>query len=275
MNKKNISAVLEVAGVSKTFYVGKKRAAAVRNVSLSIAENERVALLGGSGCGKSTLARLVTRLDTPDAGVIKLCGADITRAAGSRLRNAYQTVKMIFQDPRSAFDPRWTIGSSIKESLRIRTKTEPKSWYESETQRLLEAVGLDVMFAAAYPNEVSGGECQRAAIARAVASRPKLLICDEATSALDVSVQAQIISLLCSAGESSGIAFLFISHDIALASAFCSRVYVMRSGEIVEHGATDSIITAPKHAYTRLLIDSARQGSRGARNPKAQCAKSA
>lgn len=247
--------VLQVIGVSKTFASRQRAVEAVKNVSLEIRAGECVGLVGESGCGKSTLARLITRLEDVDEGHILLCGEDITRLKGPALRRAYRNVKMIFQDPRSSFDPRLTLGASIREALRASGNLTRRE-RAAETLRLLGEVGLDPSYGKARPGEVSGGECQRAAIARAIATRPRLLICDEATSALDVSVQAQIMDLLRSLRRQHDMAFLFISHDLALVSSFCDRTYVMRSGEIVEHGPAEHIIRSPRHPYTQKLIGS-------------------
>lgn len=248
--------ILEVSCISKTFHQANLLPIqAVRDVSLTVGEHECVGLVGESGCGKSTLARLITRLDTPDNGSIVLCGADITRSTGTALKRAYRNIKMIFQEPRSSFDPRLTLGESIQEALKPCLLSSRARAQECES--ILAEVGLNAGFAHAYPRDVSGGECQRAAIARAIVSKPRLLICDEATSALDVSVQAQILQLLRSLGTKNGMSFLFISHDLALVSSICQRVYVMYGGEIVEHGATNQIIHAPQSDYTRRLIASA------------------
>ncbi|WP_293009379.1 MULTISPECIES: ABC transporter ATP-binding protein [unclassified Oscillibacter] len=248
--------ILEVSCISKTFrQANSLPVQAVRDVSLTVGEHECVGLVGESGCGKSTLARLITRLDTPDSGSVVLCGADITRSTGAALKQAYRNMKMIFQEPRSSFDPRLTLGESIQDALRpILPSSQARA---EESERLLMEVGLDAGFTRAYPRDVSGGECQRAAIARAIASKPRLLLCDEATSALDVSVQAQILQLLRNLGTKNGMSFLFISHDLALVSSICQRVYVMYGSEIVEHGATNQIIQAPQSDYTRRLIASA------------------
>ena len=247
--------VLELRDLKKSFTVGGRTVAAVRGVSLCVAPGERVGLVGESGCGKSTLARLATKLEAPDAGEIYLCGEDIAALEGAALRRAYGNVKMIFQEPRSSFDPRLTLGASIGEALKAAGMAD-KSERKAETARLLSECGLDASYAKARPRDVSGGECQRAAIARAVAGGPKLLICDEATSALDVSVQAQIMELLCALGESYGMAFLFISHDLALVSGFCDRVCVMRDGKLVEEGETMRVIRNPENEYTRTLLAS-------------------
>ncbi|HHT17260.1 MAG TPA: ABC transporter ATP-binding protein [Papillibacter sp.] len=247
--------VLNVVNVSKTFSAHQSTVEAVKNVSLHVGAGECVGLVGESGCGKSTLARLITRLEPVDTGEISLCGEKISHLCGAALRRAYRNVKMIFQDPRSSFDPRMTIGASIREAIKASTALSRRE-RAAESVRLLCEVGLDASYDRVYPRQISGGECQRAAIARAIGAKPRLLICDEATSALDVSVQAQILDLLRTLRRQQDMAFLFISHDLALVSSFCDRTYVMRGGEIVEHGPTGDIIARPKHPYTQKLIGS-------------------
>jgi peptide/nickel transport system ATP-binding protein len=252
--------ILDVFEVSKSFFRGGRKIQAVQGVSLSVGTGESVGLVGESGCGKSTLARLITRLDTPDAGNIFLCGKDITCQSGAALRKSYDNIKMIFQEPRSSFDPRFTLGASIKEALRTAGPTTQNE-IAQEVFKFLNEAGLDESYAGAYPQDVSGGECQRAAIARAIAAKPRLLICDEATSALDVSVQAQILELLWNFRQKNDMSFLFISHDLALVSVFCERVYAMYEGRIVENGPTSQIIDHPQNEYTQKLIASALQFS--------------
>jgi len=247
-------AILKIDNVSKAFHAGKDTVEVVKNVSLDIMPGESVGLIGISGCGKSTLSKLVTRITRADCGRIFLCGEEITKLKGKDLRKAYHHVKMIFQEPRSSFDPRYTMGESILLSVQNRCKKNKEGCLK-EMRSLLYEVGLSEAYLDKYPRELSGGECQRIAIARAIISNPKLLICDEATSALDVSVQAQILALLRTLGEKNNMAFLFISHDLALVSSFCTRVYVMKEGEIVEKGETRQIIDDPKHAYTKQLIE--------------------
>ena len=161
---------------------------------------------------------------------------------------------MIFQEPRSSFDPRLTLGESICDALKPIMPMRAQRMLEAEG--LFEMVGLDAHFLKLYPTQVSGGECQRAAIARAIAQKPRLLICDEATSALDVSVQAQIVSLLNDIRRETELSLLFISHDLALVSSFCDRVYVLYEGKVVEQGATSQIIHTPVQSYTKRLIGS-------------------
>lgn len=248
---------LKTEKLCKTFSVGYRMVSAVKNVSLTVGENEVVGLVGESGCGKSTLARLITRLDVPNSGEITLCGQNISHATGRKLRRACRNMKMIFQEPRSSFDPRLTLGASIRETIKM-TEKMSSAECRAASERLLRQVGLSKSYDSMKPTDVSGGECQRAAIARAIAGRPKLLICDEATSALDVSIQAQILELLTQIQKEMGMSVLFISHDLALVSSFCARTYVMRGGEIVEQGETSQIINSPQNDYTRSLLASVR-----------------
>lgn len=247
--------ILEVRNVIKTFQErGGKRFLALDGVSLTVGEGECVGIVGESGCGKSTLARIITRQILPDSGSVLFFETEMTEIGGARLRRVYRDMKMIFQEPRSSFDPRLTLGTSIRYALRPVVKEKRK--LDAEIERLLQTVGLEKRFANAYPREVSGGECQRAAIARALAQRPKLLICDEATSALDVSVQAQMIELLNGIRRETGISYLFISHDLALVSSFCDRTYVLCGGRVVEDGPTAEIIREPREEYTKRLLAS-------------------
>ncbi len=224
---------------------------AVDGVSFEIAAGESVGLIGESGSGKSTVANMIVRLLDPTEGRIFLDGEDVTDV---EIRKIFRTVQMIFQSPQESFDPRRTLGDGIGESLL--NVGQPVAEVREEVGRLLEAVGLQAEFADRYPHEVSGGQCQRAAIARAIAIQPKLLICDEATSALDVTVQAEIVALIAHLMRGHGMACLFICHDIALAQSFCDRLLVMYRGEIVEEGLPDEVLQSPKREYTKMLIDS-------------------
>lgn len=244
--------ILSVQNLKKIFSrSGQENFVAVDGVSFEIFPEESVGLIGESGSGKSTVANMIARLLDADEGRVFLDGEDVT---GADVRDIFRNVQMIFQSPQESFDPRRTLGDSIDESLRNSGMTKREA--REETARLLEAVGLSPEFANRYPHEVSGGQCQRAAIARALAIRPKLLLCDEATSALDVTVQAEIVALLARLMRERGMACLFICHDIALAQNFCDRLLVMYRGKIVEEGTADEIIRSPKQDYTKMLIDS-------------------
>ena len=227
----------------------------VKNISMSIASREIVGIVGESGSGKSTLARMITRLVRPDQGIILLNGRDITQLKGRRLKPVYRTVQMIFQNPRDSFDPRRTLGDGIMEILKNNGAAKDEA--EKQIRDLLSTVNLPFDLALRYPHQVSGGQCQRAAIARAIAIHPQLVVCDEATSALDVTVQMQIITLLKKLQKERGVSYLFISHDLALVQAMCARAAVMRQGKIVEQGSISEVIKHPGSEYTRTLINSA------------------
>lgn len=247
--------ILKLEHIKKTFVTKTASHTAVNDVSLTIHNGEALGLVGESGCGKSTLAKVTTRLIPTDSGNITLCGENISGKKGRSLIDAYKNMQMVFQDPVTSFDPRLPIGKSISAIIkRHHGCTGEES--AKRTVALLDRVGLDSAYAKALPTQISGGECQRAAIARAIALEPKLLICDEATSALDVSVQAQITGLLKELGETLNMSFLFISHDLALVSSFCSRIAVMYQGSIVETATTQNLLENPQHPYTKLLLSS-------------------
>ena len=247
--------ILEVKDLTKKFpQQGKGDFLAVDHISFRLDRGETLGVVGESGSGKTTLAKLVCRLTEPTKGSIRLWGQDITKAKGKQLRKTYQNIQMVFQDPVSSFDPRQTLGAGIGEYLR--NAGIAKGDVQARVTKLLEQCGLEAEFARRYPHEVSGGQCQRAAIARALAVKPEILICDEATSALDVTVQRQIMELLWQLRDSQGISYLFICHNLALVQAFCHRVLVMRQGKIVEEGTADEVILHPKTEYARILADS-------------------
>ncbi len=247
--------VLETRNLRKVFSAGsREQVLAVDDVSFTVGVGEKVAIIGESGSGKTTVAKLVTRLLAVTSGQIFLDGVDITNARGNTLKQAYKKMQMVFQSPIDSFDPRCTLGDGIAESLRNHGATKAEA--QAETARLLTLCGLRADFANCYPHEVSGGQCQRAAIARALAIVPQLLILDEATSALDVTVQAEIMVLLNRLQQELSMSYLFICHDIALVQDFCDRVLVMKDGRIVEEGTAETIIRHPQIEYTQMLIDS-------------------
>ena len=245
--------ILKVSGLTKTFSrQGQADFTAVKNISFDLFPGECLAIIGESGSGKTTAVNMIARLVDVTSGSIFLDGEDITHLKGKPLREVYRTMQMVFQTPADSFDPRRTLGDGIGESLR-NAGLSPKET-RKKVEALLKDCGLPPEYADRYPHEVSGGQCQRAAIARALAVGPKVLICDEATSALDVTVQKEILDLL--RGLEGDLAILFICHDISLVQQFCHRVLVMHRGEIVEQGTPDEVICRPQHAYTRHLIDS-------------------
>lgn len=247
--------ILKVEALTKTFS-GQREIAAVNGISFELFHGECLAIIGESGSGKTTAVNMISRLTDVTAGSIFLEGQEITHRKGKQLREVYRQMQMVFQTPTDSFDPRRTLGDGIGESLRNAGLTRKET--QKRVEALLEKCGLPGEFANRYPHQVSGGQCQRAAIARALAIEPKLLICDEATSALDVTVQKEIISLLNELRKQRGknLSILFICHDISLVQQFCDRVLVMYRGEIVEEGTPDAVIRAPKNDYTKRLIDS-------------------
>ena len=251
------SPILRVENLTKKFTRrGQPDFTAVDHISFEMSPGECLGIIGESGSGKTTVVNMITRLLDSTEGSIFLDGENITNIRGRELRKVYSKMQMVFQTPSDSFDPRRTLGDGIGESLRNNGWTREKT--ADEVARLLKICGLSSDFASRYPHQVSGGQCQRAAIARALAIRPKLLICDEATSALDVTIQKEIIALLneLRRAEGSNLSILFICHDIALVQQFCSRVLVLYKGCIVEQGVPDEVIRNPQDTYTKRLIDS-------------------
>lgn len=246
--------ILKADHLKKIFVSGKKSTTAVDDVSFELVRGECLGIVGESGSGKSTIARMLTHLEGVTEGKIFLKGKDITHVGGKALRNIYQDMQMVFQMPMESFDPRCTLGDGIGESLRNMGITRAET--RKRVENLLERCGLDKEYADRYPHQVSGGQCQRAAIARALAVSPEILICDEATSALDVTVQKQILELLIELKQKENLSFLLICHDLALVQAFCDKVLVLYHGKTVEYGTPDDIINHPKMEFTKKLIDS-------------------
>ena len=246
--------VLSVRHLRKVFPVkGADDLVAVDDVSFHVGPGECVGLVGGSGCGKSTTARLITRLTDVTSGQILLLGKDVTHVRGRALRAMYGQVSMVFQNPAGSFDRRRTLGHGIAETLLNQGAGRREA--EARVAELMEQCGLDPTLARRFPHEVSGGQCQRAAIARALASDPALLVCDEATSALDVTVQAQVVEMLDRIRRDRGLSLLFICHDLALVQRLTERVLIMSEGRIVESGPTREVLAHPTHDYTRRLIE--------------------
>ena len=249
--------VLKVENLTKVFTrKGQPAFTAVDHIGFELCPGECLGLIGESGSGKTTVVNMITRLLDSTEGRILLSGEDITRLSGKKLRKAYREMQMVFQTPTDSFDPRCTLGDGIGESLRNNGMSRAET--KQEVARLLTECGLTPEFAARYPHQVSGGQCQRAAIARALAVKPRLLICDEATSSLDVTIQKEIIALLNELRSHHGaeLSILFICHDIALVQQFCNRVLVLYKGKIVEQGVPDEVIRHPQDNYTKRLIES-------------------
>ncbi|NBM16623.1 oligopeptide/dipeptide ABC transporter ATP-binding protein [Streptomyces sp. GC420] len=251
------AALLEVRGLAVDFAVrgarGRQVTHAVRDVSLTVAEGSVFGLVGESGSGKSTLARAALGLIRPTSGGSVLDGIDVGAARGGTLRALRRSAAMVFQNPVAALNPRRTAAASIAEPLQLHGLPRPE--IERRVAGLLDQVGLGSGHGGRLPHELSGGQCQRVGIARALATRPRLLVLDEPTSALDVSVQAQILNLLLELKREHGLTYLLISHDLDVVRHMSDTVGVMYRGRLVEHGPAREVLGEPAHPYTRTLLD--------------------
>jgi oligopeptide/dipeptide ABC transporter ATP-binding protein len=246
--------VLEIAGLSKHFPIDRHRAVhAVNDVSFSVARGEILALVGESGSGKSTIGRLALRLIEPSAGRVRLLGQDITDLRDSAVRPLRRDMQMVFQDPWSALNPRLTVGTLIEEPIRLHLGL-PAAERRERAAALAERVRLGRAMLDRYPGQLSGGQLQRVCIARALATDPKLVVLDEPTSSLDLSVRAGILDLLARLRDETGVAMLFITHDLGTLKLIADRVLVLYLGAVVEEGPASRIFTAPEHPYTQALL---------------------
>jgi oligopeptide/dipeptide ABC transporter ATP-binding protein len=228
---------------------------ALEELDLDINDNETVGVVGESGCGKTTLGRIVARILQPTSGKIEFQGVDVTKKAPKDIERLFRrSVQMVFQDPFNSLDPRMTIVDVVKEPLEAHRMFVSKKEMEDYVTDLLVRVGLHREHLSRYPHEFSGGQRQRIAIARAIALKPKLIVCDEPTSALDVSVQSQIVNLLQELREEYCISYLFISHNLDLVYHMSDRLIVMYLGNVVEEGEAVEVFENPLHPYTRALM---------------------
>ena len=230
-----------------------RRVRALRGVSFDLRAGCSLGVVGESGCGKSTLARAVMGLEAPTRGCVRVLGADVATVDDPRRRHLRRNFQMVFQDPFGSLDPRHKVARIVAEPLALERIGREEG--RERVIDVLEAVGLKASDTDKYPHEFSGGQRQRIAIARALVTRPALIVADEPVSALDVSVQAQVLNLLEDLHVGFGVTYMLISHDLAVVQYVCEEVMVMRAGAVVEHGRTDDVFAAPAHDYTRTLLD--------------------
>ncbi|MFW6107573.1 MAG: ABC transporter ATP-binding protein [bacterium] len=253
--------LLDVRGLKKYFPVKKgvlqrtvAHVQAVDQIDLSIPHGGCLGLVGESGCGKTTTGRAVLRLIEPDDGRVFFDGVDVLGADKRELRQLRREMQIIFQDPFSSLNPRFTVGGIVGEGLKVFERDRGRTYIRDRTAELLDIVGLPPDAAGRYPHEFSGGQRQRIGIARALALNPKFIVCDEPVSALDVSIQAQVINLLEDLQDEFGLAYLFIAHDLSVVRHISDEIAVMYLGWIVERGPSEEVCEDPLHPYTKALL---------------------
>lgn len=256
-----MSALLEARALSRFYRLPRHGLFGVRpvlkavdDVSLTLQDGETLGIVGESGSGKSTLARMLMALERPDLGEVHWRGENVTHLSARALRSRRHEVQMVFQDPYGSLDPRMRILDSVAEPLDVARPEMSRQQRRDAIVDILERVGLTAEALRRYPHQFSGGQRQRIAIARALITRPRVLVADEPVSALDVSIQAQILNLLSDLRAEFGLAMIFISHDLGIVRYLADRVMVMHRGKVVEEGESEAVFTAPRHSYTRALL---------------------
>lgn len=254
-------ALLEVRGLARRFDLPRRApwsrpegVQALADVGFRLEAGRSLGVVGESGSGKSTLARLVMALDRPSAGQVLFKGHDVHALPAPQLRALRADFQMVFQDPYGSLDPRQTVAQIVAEPLQVLSGHSSRAALREQVEQALAEVGLRTGDLGKYPHEFSGGQRQRIAIARALITRPALIVADEPVSALDVSVQAQVLNLMMDLQERHGLSYLFVSHDLAVVKVMCDDVLVLQSGRVVEHGPTAQVLHAPRHLYTQTLL---------------------
>lgn len=245
---------IEAIEISKKYRRQKNVIEALKPLSLHVKKSEIVGVVGESGSGKSTLLKLLSGLEAPSTGKVLVNGKSLNLHLRKNRRQICQTVQMIFQNPQASFNPNFTMKEAILDNMRRLRPMLSTAQCVNEMESLMAKVGLTSDLAIRYPNQLSGGQCQRFAMVRALVVKPKILLCDEMTSALDVLVQAQVVDYLLKLSREMAISIIFVTHDLALASNFCNRLMVMRDGMCLEQGPTHEVIFTPNSPYTKQLI---------------------
>lgn len=248
-----MAAVIEIKDLKKYFDTPRGKLHAVDGVTLKIEEGKTMGVVGESGCGKSTLGRTIIHLLDSTGGQIFFQGKDVTHAAGKELRRVRENMQIIFQDPYSSLNPRMTVTQTIQEPL-ILSKRFSKQEIEAETNRLMDLVGIENRLKNAYPHELDGGRRQRVGIGRAIALKPKFIVCDEPVSALDVSIQAQVLNLLQDLQKEYGLTYMFVTHDLSVVKHISDSICVMYLGQLVETCSAKELFASPLHPYTKALL---------------------
>lgn len=248
-----MAALLEVQNLKKYFKSNGGMLHAVDDITFTLDAGKTIGVVGESGCGKTTLGRTVLHLLEPTDGKVFFEGEDISRPSKAELRKIREKMQIIFQDPYSSLDPRMSVSESIMEPLVLQGKLS-KAEIRAETKQLMETVGLAERFENAYPHELDGGRRQRIGIARALALKPKFIVCDEPVSALDVSIQAQVINLMLDLQDERGLAYMFVTHDLSVVKYISDDIMVMYLGQMVEKAPSDELFQSPLHPYTQALL---------------------
>ena len=246
--------LLDVKNLKKYFNTPNGVLHAVDDVTFSLERGKTLGVVGESGCGKSTTGRAILRLHEPTSGAVFFEGKDITKVSNQEMRRLRSQMQIIFQDPFASLNPRKTVSEIIGEPLRLYKVHKSKKEQQDHVLELMELVGLSQRLVNTYPHELDGGRRQRIGIARALAMRPKFIVCDEPVSALDVSIQAQILNLLKQLQHDLGLTYIFITHDLSVVNYFSDEIMVMYLGKVVEHASSEKLFEHPTHPYTKALL---------------------